>query len=116
MGETDLPTLVHSVANNMHVQANIINGAVRMLGDRTLCPPQSRTNDGVVLAGSGLSLANNAWSANRAFQIQRSESDKLEYAAEQLVAASPDIVMTHGPPEGYADEKKGDRFLRNAID
>jgi len=68
------------------------------------------------LAGSGLSLANNAWSANRAFQIQRGESDKLAYAAEQLIAACPDIVMTHGPPQGYADEKKGDTYLRSALD
>merc|ERR1711959_555367 len=93
-----------------------INGAVRILKDCTLSSPHSRNSDGVVLAGSGLSLANNAWSANRAFQIQRDESDKLVYAAEQLVAANPDIVMTHGPPHGHADEKKGDVHLRNCLD
>merc|ERR1712232_693518 len=30
-------------------------------------------------------------------------------------AMRPDIVMTHGPPQGHADEKKGDVHLRNAL-
>jgi Icc-related predicted phosphoesterase len=114
--DRDVPRVVNSVAKSAGVRAKVVNGAVRILPDGSLSPPHESVDRGVVLAGSGLSLANNAWTANRAFQIQRHESWKLRSAAESLMTFRPDIVMTHGPPAGYSDEGKGDQQLREALD
>lgn len=111
-----IPTYVQSVAQTELIASKIVNGAVRILPDASLSPPHKNIDIGVVLAGSGLSLANNAWSANRAFQISRQDEEKLQFAAEQLTMFNPDIVMTHGPPAGYGDEKKGDEHLRKVLD
>lgn len=113
------PNRVTSVAKSERVLSNVLNGAVRILEDCTLCPPHQRTKGGVVLAGSGMSIANSAWTANRAFQVAKDEDtaeEKMKWAAEQLMMFKPDIVMTHGPPKGHADGGKGDAKLRDAID
>mmetsp|Transcript_98267 Transcript_98267/g.239046 ORF Transcript_98267/g.239046 Transcript_98267/m.239046 type:complete len:476 (+) Transcript_98267:3-1430(+) len=90
------------------------DGAIKILPNFTLCRP-SDPRPGWVIVGSGVSLANNAWSANRAFQLIKDNTEALAQAAEVLTKHKPDVVMTHGPPKGHCDSGRGDQKLAEAV-
>lgn len=91
------------------------DGAMKVLPNLELAKP-SDPRPGWVVVGSGVSLANNAWSANKAFQLIKTDTEALEAAANVLLKHSPDIVLTHGPPKGHLDGGgRGDEKLASAI-
>jgi len=89
------------------------DGAVKILPTLELCRP-SDPRAGLVVVGSGVSVANNAWSPNSGFQLIKG-TDSLTKAAEALKKHSPDIILTHGPPKGHCDGNRGDAALAEAV-
>jgi len=70
-------------------------------------PDEELEIEGIKIYASPISLKNNGWSVNTAFQLERN-GDNVKDKYEALLKKYPkegdiDILITHGPPHGFRD-------------
>ena len=88
----------------------LINQERRKKRERlTFCKRKDEEMDveGVKIYGSPISMRNNSWSPNSAFQLERNGSaikEKFDVLAKKYPEGSIDVLITHGPPYGFRDQ------------
>merc|ERR1719264_1390337 len=104
-----------ALASDPLAEQVVEGGTIKLLPDFGLAGPRD-PRPGWVIAGSGVSLANSTWTANNAFQLVKDDHGALQEAADQLLRHGPDVILTHGPPKGHGDGKRGDAKLGEAVE